>query len=161
MTLLDIIILAVLALLGLRGLLRGLIKEAASLTALLLGGWLAYRFHTAAAAPLKALLPAAAAEVAAFVGLLLLVGLAAHLIGNLLTKLVSLALLGWVNRLGGIAIGVLEGALVLGMIFYAIAAIPFPFKLKETIVQHRIAAPLSALGGTFLDRAKTLRPTTP
>lgn len=161
MTLLDISIMIVLALLGLRGLLRGLIKEVAALTALILGGWLAYRFHTAASVPLKALLPAAAAEVVAFVGLLLLVGLGAHLLGNLLTGLVKLALLGWVNRLGGIAVGLLEGALLLGMIFFSIVSIPFPFQLKETVKQHRLAAPLAHFGGTILDRAKTLRPPTP
>ena len=54
---LDIVIMAVLALMGLRGLLRGLIKEVAALTALVLGGWLAYRFHDTAAAPLKPFMP--------------------------------------------------------------------------------------------------------
>lgn len=161
MSLLDISIMTVLALMGLRGLLRGLIKEVAALTALVLGGWLAYRFHSAAAAPLKSLMPAAAAEVAAFVLLLILVGLAAHLLGNLLTGLVKLALLGWVNRLGGIAVGLLEGGLLLGMVFYAIVAIPFPFQLKETVTKHQLAAPLATFGGTMLDRAKALRATAP
>ncbi len=158
MSLLDIAIMTVLALMGLRGLLRGLIKEVAALTALILGGWLAYRFHSAVAVPFKVLMPAPAAEVLAFVLLLVLVGLGAHLLGNLLTGLVRLALLGWVNRLGGVAVGVLEGALILGMVFYAIVAIPFPLQLKETIKRHTIAAPLAAFGGAMLDRAKALRP---
>jgi len=161
MSLLDITIMVVLALMGLRGLLRGLIKEMAALTALVLGGWLAYRYHSVAAAPLKTLLPAAAAEVAAFVLLLILVGLAAHLLGNLLTSLVKLALLGWVNRMGGIAVGLLEGSLLLGMVLYAIIAIPFPFQLKETVTNHPVAAKLATFGGTMLDRARALRQTTP
>ncbi|MCK7496051.1 MAG: CvpA family protein [Comamonadaceae bacterium] len=123
MSLLDIAIMAVLALMGLRGLLRGLIKEVAALTALVLGGWLAYRYHAVAAAPLKPLLPAAAAGVVAFVLLLILVGLVATCPNNLLTSLVKLALLGWVNRLGGVAVGLLEGSLLLGMVLYAIIAI--------------------------------------
>ncbi len=157
MNLLNISIMIVLALMGLRGLLRGLIKEMAALTALIMGGWLAYRFHSAAAAPLRALMPAAAAQVVAFVLLLILVGLAAHLLGNLLTGLVQLALLGWVNRLGGVAVGILEGALILGMLFYAIATIPVPLQLKEAIKRHTVAAPLAAFGGAVLDRAKALR----
>lgn len=161
MSLLDISIMVVLALMGLRGLLRGLIKEVAALTALVLGGWLAYRYHSTAATPFKTLMPAAAAEVVAFVLLLILVGLAAHLLGNLLTGLVRLALLGWVNRLGGVAVGLLEGSLILGMVLYAIVAIPFPFQLKETIKQHKLAAPLATFGGTMLDRAKALRPIAP
>lgn len=160
MSLLDLFIMTVLALMGLRGLLRGLIKEVAALTALILGGWLAYRFHGAVAVPFKTVMPAPMAEVVAFVLLLVLVGLGAHLLGNLLTSLVRLALLGWVNRLGGVAVGVLEGALVLGMIFYVITAIPFPLQIKETIKKHRVAAPLASFGGGILDRAKALRPTT-
>lgn len=161
MSLLDITIMAILALMGLRGLLRGLIKEVAALTALVLGGWLAYRYHGIAATPLKPLLPAAAAEVLAFVLLLILVGLAAHLLGNLLTGLVRLALLGWVNRLGGVAVGLLEGSLLLGMVLYAIIAIPFPFQLKETVKAHPVAAKLAAFGGTMLDQAKALHQSTP
>jgi len=161
MSLLDITIMVVLSLMGLRGLLRGLIKEVAALTALVLGGWLAYRYHAVAATPLKPLLPAAAAEVVAFVLLLILVGLAAHLLGNLLTGLVKLALLGWVNRLGGIAVGLVEGSLILGMVLYAIIAIPFQFQLKETVKTHPVASKLAAFGGTMLDRARTLRPTSP
>lgn len=161
MSLLDISIMVVLALMGLRGLLRGLIKEVAALTALVLGGWLAYRYHGVAAAPLKTLMPAAAAEVVAFVLLLILVGLAAHLLGNLLTGLVRLALLDWVNRLGGVAVGLLEGSLLLGMVLYAIIAIPFPFQLKETVKTHPVAAKLATFGGTMLDRARALRPPTP
>lgn len=156
MSLLTIVILAVLALGSLRGLLRGLIKEVASVTAFILGGWLAYRFHEAAALPLTSLMPLHAARIVAFVGLLLAVGLCAHLIGNLLTGLMKLALLGWVNRIGGLALGFMEGALVLGMVFYAIAAVPFTFPLKEQIRQDRHAAQLAQLGGMALDRAKAL-----
>lgn len=153
---LDIVIMAVLALMGLRGLLRGLIKEVAALTALVLGGWLAYRFHDTAAAPLKPLMPVPVAEVVTFVLLLIMVGLVAHLLGNLLTGLVKLALLGWVNRLGGVAVGLLEGSLILGMIFYAIMAIPFAFQLQDSIKKHPAASMLAVFGGSMLDRAKTL-----
>lgn len=156
MSLLTIIMLAVLALGALRGLLRGLIKEVASVTAFVLGGWLAYRFHEAAAVPLTSLMPLHAARVVAFVGLLLSVGLSAHLIGNLLTGLMKLALLGWVNRLGGLALGFVEGALVLGMVLYAIVAVPFDFPLKEQIRQDGNAALLTRFGGMALDQAKAL-----
>lgn len=157
MSLLDIVILTVLALGALRGLLRGLIKEAAALTALLMGGWLAFRYHEKAAVLLHDILPPVAARMIAFVLLLILVGLIAHLLGNLLTSLIKLALLGWVNRLGGIAVGCLEGALVLGMFFYAVVAVPFSFPFKETVQKHHFAHQLAKLGGATLDRAKTLR----
>lgn len=156
MSLLTITMLAVLAFGSLRGLLRGLIKEVASVTAFVLGGWLAYRFHEAVAIPLTSLMPLHAARIVAFVGLLLAVGLSAHLIGNLLTGLMKLALLGWVNRVGGLVLGFMEGALVLGMILYSIIAIPFSFPLKEQIRQDTHAALLARFGGIALDQAKSL-----
>ncbi|CAH2031839.1 CvpA family protein [Trichlorobacter ammonificans] len=161
MNFLTIAMLAVLTLGGLRGLLRGLITEVASLTALLLGGWLAYRFHEPLAVPLTTLMPYHAARIVSFTGLLLAVGLGAHLVGSLLTGLVKLALLGWVNRLGGLALGVLEGALLLGMMLYAVVAVPLSFPLKEQIRQDRHAALLVRFGGMALDHAKTLRSAVP
>ena len=157
MSLLDITILTVLALGALRGLLRGLVKEVAALTALLLGGWMAFRFHEQATLLLQGMVPPAAARMIAFVVLLILVGLAAHLLGNLLTSLVKLALLGWVNRLGGMAIGSLEAALVLGMFFYAVLSTPFTFQFKDTVQKHAFALPLAQFGGIAIDRAKTFR----
>ncbi|MCE1225040.1 MAG: CvpA family protein [Geobacteraceae bacterium] len=161
MSLLDITILTVLALGALRGLLRGLVKEVAALTALLLGGWMAFRFHEKAAVLLQGMVPPVAARMIAFVVLLILVGLAAHLLGNLLTSLMKLALLGWVNRLGGMALGCLEAALILGMFFYAVLSIPFAFQFKETVQKHSFALPLAQFGGTAIDRAKTFRQQTP
>lgn len=157
MSQLDIAIISILGLGCLRGLLRGLIKEAASLTALILGGWLAFNFHDQAALLLHTLVPPVAARMIAFATLLILVGLAAHLLGNLLTRVVSLALLGWVNRVGGLLLGGFEGALVLGMVFYALLAVPLSFPLKETIRQHALATQLAQLGGTALDHAKSLK----
>ncbi len=157
MSQLDIVILSILALGGLRGLLRGLIKEAATLAAFVLGGWLAFRLHEQAALLLSPMVPLAAARMIAFVTLLILVGLASHLLSNLLTRLVSLALLGWVNRVGGLLLGGLEGALVLGMVFYALLTVPLSFPFKESIRQHAFAAQLAQLGGTALDQAKSLK----
>jgi membrane protein required for colicin V production len=161
MNVLDISILTVLALGGLRGLLRGLIKEAAALTALLLGGWLAFRFHEKAALLLQGMVPPPVARMVAFVVLLILVGLVAHLVGNLLTSLVRLALLGWVNRVGGLVLGGVEGALVLGMLFYAVIAVPFAFPFKETVQNHHFAHALAQFGGIALDKAKALNKPTP
>lgn len=161
MNLLDSTILAVLVLGGLRGLLRGLLKELAAVAAFLLGGWIAFKYHPQAAELLAGLLPSPAARILAFTALLILVGLSAHLLGNLLTSLINLALLGWVNRLAGLALGCFEGALVIGMIFYAIGAVPFSFPLQQSIQNHAFALRLAQLGGAAIDGAKALRPITP
>jgi membrane protein required for colicin V production len=161
MNLLDTSILTILALGGLRGVLRGLLKEIAALTTLLLGGWLAFRFHEKAAVFLYGMVPPVAARMITFVALLILVGLAAHLLGNLLTSLLKLAMLGWVNRLAGLALGCLEAALVAGMFFYALIAVPFSFPFKQTVQKHNYAMLLAQFGGTVLDQAKALRQEAP
>ena len=161
MSLLDLTILTVLALGAVRGLLRGLIKEAAALTALVLGGWVAFRYHEQAATALNGMVPPVAARMIAFVVMLILVGLLAHLLGNLLTSLVKLALLGWVNRLGGLALGSLEAGLLLGMFFHAVLSVPFTFQFKTLVQTHPIASPLATFGSMALDHAKTVQQQTP
>ena len=157
MNLIDSIVVAVIALGAVRGLLRGLIKEAATLTAFLAGGWLAYRLYEKAALLLDGLIPLPAARILMFAILLIGVGLIAHLLGNLLTGLVNLALLGWVNRLGGMVLGGAEGAVVLGMLMYAVTAIPFEFPLKQQLQSQTHAQMLITLGGGILDRAKSIQ----
>ncbi len=161
MSMLDISILSVLAVSGLRGLFRGLVKEAAAIAAIFLGGLLAFHFHESAAVLLAGFLPLIAAKVVSFISLLLLVGLAAHLVGNLLTKIVKLALLGWVNRAGGLVLGLLEGALLLSIFFYGVTAVPFKSKLKENIEANPAARQLAAFGGAVFDRAKSVKVTLP
>lgn len=159
MNLLDIIIIALIVTLALRGLLRGLVKEAAALVALVAGGWLAYRFHGIIAAPLRDLfkMPAVLADITGFVVLLLLVGLLAHFGGNLLTEMIKLALLGWVNRIGGLCLGIVEACLVLGMAFYAITAIPLQNRASDAIRSHTAANKLAQWGGVILDRARSMQ----
>lgn len=155
MNMFDTALLTILALGGLRGLLRGLIREVASLTALIAGGWLAFRYHQQAAVLLTGLIPPAAAHLGAFLALLILAGLTAHLLGTLLTRLMTLASLGWLNRLGGVVIGCLEGALIMGMVFHAVLAVPFQFSLKTTVQAHHGAVELARISGMLLDRART------
>lgn len=156
MSLLTIAMLAVLTLGGLRGLLKGLIKEIASLTAVVAGGWLAYHHHEAMALPISEFMPLHAARITAFIGLLLTTGICAHLLGNLLTTLMKLALLGWVNRLGGLIIGCLEGALVLGMLLHAVVSAPLKLPIKEQIKNDFHATALANLGATVLQQTKAL-----
>ena len=135
MNLFDIIILAVLILFALKGLVRGLVNETFSLTGLILGGWLAYRFYPVLAAPIRTLLhlPAHVSAFLAFMLLLLAAGIVAHIAGNILTAALKLVMLGSINRLGGILIGAAEGALLLCMLFSTATAGFMPDTLKQKV----------------------------
>lgn len=141
MNLFDIIILAVLIFFGLKGFSRGLVNEAASLTGLILGGWLALHYYPALAAPIRTTLhvPTHVASFLAFVLLLLATGIIAHIAGNVITAALKLVMLGSFNRLGGILIGAAEGALLLCMLFSTATAGFMPEQLK-----HKVRASESA-----------------
>lgn len=152
MNFIDIVILAVLCFFAVKGLLRGLVNEAASMAGILLGGWLAYRFHPLLAAPLKSALhlPAHLSSFLAFIIILLLVGIFAHIIGNVVTAALRFVMLGPLNRLGGLLVGVTEGALLLCM-FFSIASSGFmPEKLRNKVRSTESANMLAQTGDRFL-----------
>jgi membrane protein required for colicin V production len=135
MNLFDIIILAVLILFAMKGLVRGLVNETSSLTGLILGGWLAYRFYPVLSVPIRTALhlPAHVSSFLAFMLLLLVTGIVAHIAGNILTAALKLVMLGSINRLGGILIGAAEGALLLCLLFSTATAGFMPDSLKQKV----------------------------
>jgi membrane protein required for colicin V production len=135
MNLFDIIILAVLIFFALKGLTRGLVNETASLTGLILGGWLAYRYYPLLSTPIRTVLhlPVHVSSFLAFILLLLATGIIAHIAGNVLTAALKLVMLGSLNRLGGILIGATEGALLLSLLFSTATAGFMPEKVKQKI----------------------------
>lgn len=151
MSLFDIIILSVLCFFAIKGLIRGLINEAASLTGLLAGGWMAYRFHPVLAAPIKGALhiPVHVASFLAFIIILLIVGICAHIAGNVVTAALKLVMLGSLNRLGGVLIGVAEGSLLLCMVF-SVANSGFMPEQVRNRVRSSDSASLLALTGERL-----------
>jgi membrane protein required for colicin V production len=128
---------------------------------MILGGWMAFRFHEKAAVLLSWCDTTGGCRMIAFVTLLILVGLAAHLLGNLLTNLVSLALLGWVNRIGGMVLGCLEGSTWPWHVFLRRCHDTVFLSVQGDGTKTSIARPLAQLGGTAIDQPRVLRQTTP
>ena len=117
------IIIAVLLAIGLIGGLRdGAVKQIAGLAGLIgglllgrafylpVGEWLTNTFN----------LSAQSAHITAFILILVVVPLLFNLVGWLVSKLLSIICLGWVNRLLGGFIGVLKCALLVGVIITGI-----------------------------------------
>lgn len=161
MNLIDIIIMVILFFFALKGLVRGLVNEAASLAGLLLGGWLAYRYYPSLAVPIKSLLhlPAHLTSFLAFIVILLLTGICAHIIGNIITAALRLVMLGSLNRLGGVLIGAAEGALLLCMLFSIAASGFMPEQVKDKIRSSESANLLAMTGERILSewRSSTSR----
>lgn len=161
MNLVDIIILVILCFFAVKGLVRGLVNEAASLAGLLVGGWLAYRYYPSLAVPIKSLLhlPAHLSSFLAFMVILLLTGICAHIIGNIITAALRLVMLGSLNRLGGVLLGAAEGAFLLCMVFSIAASGFMPEQVRNKIRSSESARLLAMTGDSFLSewRAGTSR----
>jgi len=145
MNLFDIFILIVLAFFALKGLLRGLVNEASSLVGLVLGVWIAYRYYPIISVPIKKSLhiPEHFAAFLAFMMLLALAGVLAHLFGNFVTKALSLVMLGGLNRIGGILFGVAEGVLLLS-VFFSICTADFMSQQFSEKIRSSVAADMFA-----------------
>jgi membrane protein required for colicin V production len=160
MNLFNTIILAVLILFALKGLVRGLVNEAASMTGLLLGGWLAYRYYPILSVPIRTVLhiPANISSFLAFMLLLLVTGIVAHIAGNVITAALKLVMLGSLNRLGGILIGAAEGALLLSMLFSTATAGFMPETVKQKVRASESANLFAVTGDRILSvwRSKTV-----
>lgn len=131
---------------------RGFVNEASSLAGLLIGGWLAYRFHPLLAAPIKSALhlPMHLASFLAFIIILLITGICAHIIGNIITTALRLILLGSLNRIGGLCIGITEGAFLLCMIFSIAVSGFMPEKVRSSVRSSESANLLAQTGERFL-----------
>jgi membrane protein required for colicin V production len=152
MNALNIIILVVLIFFALKGLARGLVNEASSLAGLVLGAWLAYHFYPAVTAPIRSVthLPVQICAFFAFIVILLACGIVAHITGNVVTAALRVVMLGGINRLGGLLIGVAEGALLLSLLFSTATAGFMPEKLKGRIKATEASAMLARTGDKIL-----------
>ncbi len=157
MNLFDVIIFLILCFFAVKGLVRGLVNEASSLGGLLIGGWLAYRLHPLLAVPLKSALhlPAHLSSFLAFIIILLITGICAHIIGNVVTAALRLVMLGTLNRLGGLLIGVVEGSLMLCLIFSIATSGFMPEKIRSKIRATESANTLAQTGDSLLKGLRT------
>ncbi len=115
MSWLDIVIIVILAISAFSGLKVGLIKVIFGVVGIIVGILLAGRFSDSLAGVLTFIDPKWA-KIAAFAIILIAVLIISGILAAILSKLISLVLLGWVNRLGGAVLGVIVGALFVSAI---------------------------------------------
>ena len=133
---LDIVIIIAALLLGFVGLRQGIIRTVFGIAGLIGGIILAGRYYGALAGVLS---PGGAiwASVAAYAIILIATLVVAGLVGHFIAKLVSLAALGWLDRLIGFLLGVFVG-LLLSAAALAIVAKIYPGS-EATISQSVVA----------------------
>ncbi len=129
MILFDIITLAVVVWMIIKGLSDGLISQALSLGGILLGIYLAITYGSEVGEMCH--IPASYAAIGGFIIVLVLTMIASLLISKVLSGSLSLIGLGWVNKLLGALFAVVKGVAILSLLYAAIFSINARFKLID------------------------------
>jgi len=147
MNFIDAIIIIVLIFAVIRGFTNGLVKEVASLAALILGIWGAIKFSDFTADKLYVYfdLTGKYVGIISFMITFGIIVVVIHFIGVLLDKLLEAVALGFVNRLLGMIFGLIKSVLILSVIFVILNAINAsrPFLPKERIEKSMLYNPIS------------------
>ena len=143
----DAVIVVILILSLVRGFINGLVKEVASLAALILGIWGAIRFSAFTAEKLYDYFDMTGRYVGiiAFLITFGIIVVIIHFVGILADKIVSAASLGLINRLCGIGFGLLKSVLLMSVLFVVLNAIDTrkPFLPKDKIEGSIFYSPIS------------------
>lgn len=107
------------------GFINGLVKEVASLAALVLGIWGAIKFSALTAEKLYDYFDMSGQYVGviAFIVTFGIIVILIHFVGLIVNKIVDAAALSFVNRLLGIVFGLLKSVLILSVLFVVLNAI--------------------------------------
>jgi membrane protein required for colicin V production len=143
----DLIIVVILILSMVMGFINGLVKEVASLAALILGIWGAIKFSAFTAGKLYDYFDMTGQYVGivAFLVTFGLIVVIIHFVGIVADKIVHAVALGFVNRLLGIAFGLLKSVLIMSVFFVILNALDArrSFLPKETIENSKFYNPIS------------------
>lgn len=139
MNVLDIIIIITMVFLFVRGLMRGFVREVASLAGVILGIFLALRFQPQASTFLKNFLPLTSLlPLISFAGIFLCVLIVCNLLGWGFKWLFKKALLGWVDRTLGVGLAMIKGVI---LTYLVIVLLTFFLPAKTPLIAGSRLAP--------------------
>lgn len=143
----DAVIIVILILSVISGFINGFVKEVASLAALILGIWGAIRFSAFTAGLLYDYFDMTGQYVGiiAFVITFFLIVVIIHFIGIIADKIVTSISLGFVNRMLGMAFGLLKTILIMSVLFVVLNVLDSkrPFLPKDKIESSAFYNPIS------------------
>ena len=118
---LDMVIITIIGFCLIRGLFRGLIKELSSIIGVFGGFYAAYTYYPVMAQVLaKWIANPAYLNLAGFVTVFVGVFIAISLVGLLIKYLMSIAYLGWIDKVCGTGFGVFKGTLIASVLIFAL-----------------------------------------
>lgn len=145
MSRIDVVLAVVLALFALRGFWRGFAREIFALIGLVGGVAVAGAYYPDAALMLPPEVPDIARPAVAFLGIFVVVALAAKLAGLLVQRLFGLVMLSPLDRLGGVVFGAAKGAALVTLGVIVVRAITPPDALERACVDSVLMQPILEL----------------
>ncbi len=146
MNYIDIILALLLVLAAFNGFRKGLVVELASLAALVLGIWGAIEFSDITSEFLTEHFEITTKylHIISFIITFIVIVVLVHLIGSVVNKLVETVMLGFINKLAGMAFGVLRSALILSIILVVFDKIDEDVEIlsREAKEESRLYAPI-------------------
>jgi len=131
MGILDIILLVCFVPGIIEGIIKGFVKQVISLVSILIGAWAAFRFSSVLSTWLSQYLSIdpKLLSIISFSVIVLLAVLLLFWVGELVTKVIKVTALGWLNCTLGIIFGILKAALILGILIMVFEGINAKFSI--------------------------------
>jgi len=119
----DVAVAVILGFCLIRGIFRGLVKEVASIIGVLAGFYAAYTYYPEMASLLSRWISSTIyLNITSFMALFCLILIIISILGVVLKYLMSIAHLGWVDRVSGAGFGVLKGILIVSVLLVTLTA---------------------------------------
>ncbi len=152
----DIAILMVLGIFILKGLLRGLLKELCSLVGLVAGSLIAFHLHPPLAKWLQETFDFGprVCVIGAFLLLFLLILAIFTALGYLLSRSISILLLGGLNQVVGGVFGLAQGAIALALLLFGLSLGSLPDALQSRLDDSELAPPFVNLGERVFSKGR-------
>ncbi len=145
----DLLIIICLAIGLIHGLRKGFISQVMAILSLILGVWLSFKFSGLVCGILKDYITVSGTilQVIAFSVIMIIVVLGLHLVGKALAGIVKLVMLGWLDKLLGVAFSLLKVALIVGLVLILIDSVNQTVTIipKETIDESVLYQPVRDL----------------
>ena len=157
---LDIILIVCFIPAIIRGISKGFIEQAIALISIFVGAWLGFHYGSTIAEWIAPYIHVEEniLQIISFVVVVLFAVLILNLIGRFITRVLKLAMLGWVDRLLGLVFAILKAALILGLLILVFEALNAQFSLvkQETLDASVLYKAIKSIADTVFPYLKEL-----
>ena len=157
----DIIILVILGLAVIMGFKKGLVQEIVGIVALIVSFFLALKLHPAAAGGLVKMFPKVPHHLAPTIGFVVMFLAsfgAITLAGWLMHKLIKATPLDLADKLGGMVIGLLKGAVVISILLLLLTFLPLPKDITHKLDRSGMIRSMRKVAPWVYEKTKGLWP---